>query len=68
MELRIHPALHDEEVRVFSPHASTLCHSTYVRLWWERSRRHNSSNIFAVTVVVVALGRSLYFLFFLATS
>ena len=47
-----------------------------VRLWGKRSRHHNNSStqqqsqrsIFAVTVVVVALGRSLYFISFLAAS
>ena len=75
MELRIHPSVSDAELRVFSPRASSLCHSTSVRVWGERSRRHNRSskqqqsrpNIFAVTVVVVPLGRSVYILFLLAT-
>ena len=65
MELHIHQALHDAE-----PRASSLCHSKSVRLWGEGCRRHNSSskqqqsrlNIFDVTIAVVALGRSLYFL------
>ena len=60
-------------LRVFSLHASFPSHSTSVRLWGKRCRRHiNSSqqqqvqpNIFAVTVIVVALGRSLYFISFL---
>ena len=30
MELRIHPALHDTELEVFSPRASSLCHWTPV--------------------------------------
>ena len=57
-------SLHDAELRVFSPHASFLCHSTSARLRGKRSRRHNNSskqqqsqpNILAVTVIVVALG------------
>ena len=43
----------------------------YVRLWGKRSHRHNNiskqqqsqPNIFVVTVIVVELGRSLYFIF-----
>ena len=31
MGLRTHPALHDAELQVFSPRASSLCHSTRVR-------------------------------------
>ena len=67
MDLRIHPALDDADLRVLSPGASSRCHSASVRLWGKRSRCHNISskqqqsrpNMFAVTVVV--LGRSLYF-------
>ena len=44
MELRIHPALHDAELRVFSSRASSLCHSTCVRMWGERSRPHDNSS------------------------
>ena len=74
MEIRIHPASHDAELRVFSPRTYTVyslfCHLTYIRLWGERFRPHNFSskqpqsqpNNFAVAVGVVALGRSLYFL------
>ena len=54
---------------MFSPRASFLRRSTSVRLWGKRSRRHSSSrkqqqsqpNVFAVAAIVVALGRSLYF-------
>ena len=61
-------SLHDAELRVISPRASFLCRSTSVRLWGKRSRRHGNSskqhqsqpNVFAVTVIVVALDRSLY--------
>ena len=36
MDLRIHPALHDAELRAFSLHASSLRHSASVRLWGGR--------------------------------
>lgn len=78
MELRAHPALHDVELRVFSPRAPSVCHSTYhvMRSFWggggERSCRQNNSRNqqqqqsqpkrFAVAVVVVTLGLSLYVL------
>ena len=79
MDLRNHPALHDSgrtSCRVFSSRASSLRHSTYTRLWGKRSRRHNNSsnrqqsrpNISAVTVVVVALVRSVYLLSYPAAS
>ena len=52
-----------------------FCHSTPVRLWRKRSRCHKNSskrqsqlNIFTVTVIVVALGRSLYLIVFPAAS
>ena len=50
------------------PNVLWMSFLTSIRLWGERFRRHNNSrkqqrfqpNIFAVTVVVVARGRSLY--------
>ena len=42
MELRIHSALHDAELRGILPRASSLCRSTPVRSWGERSRRRNT--------------------------
>ena len=76
MKLRIYPAPHDLELHLFSPRSSSLWHLTYVRLRGKSSRLHNSSskqqqspsNIFAVTVVVVALGHSLYCFSFPAAS
>ena len=64
---------HGTKLRVFWARTSFLCHSTSVRLL---SRRHNNSskqqqcqpNILADTVVVVELGRSLYFIYFPAAS
>ena len=44
MELRNHLAPHDAELRAVSPRASSLCHSTPVRMWGERSRRDNNSS------------------------
>ena len=60
---------------IFAP-CLFLHHSTSVRLWGKCSRRHNNSsmhqqsqpNTFAVTVIVVALGRPLYFISFPAAS
>ena len=62
--------MHDAELRVLSPRASFLYHSSFVRLWGKRSRRHHNNSkqrqpqphIFVVTVTVVTLGRSLYYL------
>ena len=61
-------------MRVFSPCGSFVCHSQRlsVRMRGNRSRRHNSSskqkqsqpNLLAATVIIVALGRSLYFYLF----
>ena len=83
MELRINPASHDAELRVFPPVPTlyivvSVIRRMYVRLWGERFRRHNNSskqqqqqpqpNNFAVAVVVVAFGRWLYFLSFPAAS
>ena len=70
MELRIYPALHEAELRVFRPVPLILINRPLSACVGERPRRHNiiskqqqsRSNIFAVAVVVVALGRSLYFL------
>ena len=75
MELRI-LTVHDAELRVFSPRASFIRRSTSACLWRKPSRRHESSSkqqlskliIFAVTVIVVALDRSLYFISFPAAS
>ena len=72
MELRI---VTRHRAASFSLRAS-LCHSMSVRLRGERSRRHNNSsrqqqsqiNVFAVTVIVVALGRSMHFISFPAAS
>ena len=50
------------------PRASSIRHSASVRLRGERFRRQSRPNIFAVTVVVVALGRSMCFLSFPAAS
>ena len=72
-------SLDDAELRVISPRGSCLCHSTSsVRLWGERSRRQNNSkqqqqqqsqsNVFAVAVIVLALGRSQYFISFPSAS
>ena len=74
MELRIHPASHDAELRVFSQRTYTIVSLllTYARLWGGLFLRHNDSNKqqqsqphnFAVAVVVVALGSSVYFISF----
>ena len=70
-ELRIRPALHDAKVRVFSPRAFVfVIGRLFVCVLGGRSRRHNNSsrqqqslsNIFVVTVIVIAHGRSLRFL------
>ena len=44
LKIRIHPALRRAELRAFSARASSLGHSTSVRVWGERSHRHNNSS------------------------
>ena len=79
MELRIHLASHDAELRVCSTRAYTIAVSLSFDVCsfvgGALSPHTNSSkqpqsqlNLFAVAVVVTALGRSLYFLSFPADA
>ena len=71
MELRIHPASHVAELRVFSPRIYTMVSLSFDVCSFvggtlfrplNGSKQQSQSNTFTVAVVVVALGRSLYFL------
>ena len=83
IELRIHPGLHDAELRDSEclrpvPILLPVVILTSVRLWGERFRRHNNRSkqqrsqpniiFFVVAIAAVALGRSLHFLSFPAAT
>ena len=44
MELRVHPALHDAELRVFSPRVKPLLSLASVLLWGERLHCYKNSS------------------------